>query len=63
MFSLDAEEQRKADAFIAETQKQNTGCSGGQYTYSFTPTTLGTITKITDNVSGRVHDLTDYNAW
>jgi hypothetical protein len=63
MFSLDAEEQRKAEVFIEETKSQHTGCSGGQYTYSFTPTTLGTITKLTDNVSGRVHDLTDYTGW
>lgn len=63
MFNLDAEEQAKVEAFVAETRSENTGCSGGQYTYSFTPTTLGTITKITDNVSGRVKDLTNYDHW
>lgn len=40
-----------------------TGASGGSYTYSFTPTSLGTAVKVTDNLSGETIDLTDYDSW
>lgn len=40
-----------------------TGIIGGNITYSFTPTGLGVITKITHKLTGEVLDLTDYDSW
>ena len=41
----------------------NDGASGGRFTYSFTPTSLGEILKITDNLCKKTLDLTDYDSW
>ena len=40
-----------------------TGAIGGQLTYSFTPTNLGVVVKVTDEFSNNTLDLTDYNDW
>lgn len=37
------------------------GCSGGAYTYSFTPTTLGLCVEVTNSVTKESIDLTDYS--
>lgn len=37
------------------------GAIGGGLTYSFTPTSLGLITKIEHSYTGEVLDVTDYN--
>lgn len=37
------------------------GAIGGDCTYSFTPTSLGMVTKVTSY--GQELDLTDYNLW
>lgn len=39
------------------------GCSGGQYTYMYTPTSLGGIYKIRHNLTENEIDLTDYENW
>lgn len=39
------------------------GAIGGRYTFSFTPTSLGLVTKVKDDISGEEIDLTDYNMW
>lgn len=39
------------------------GCSGGEYTYSFTPTSLGTIRRVTNNYTKESIDLTEYGDW
>lgn len=41
----------------------NTGAIGGLYTYSFTPTTIGIVIKITNNITGDILDLSDYDSW
>ena len=38
------------------------GAIGGRMTYSFTPTTLGTVTKVKCSC-GEERDLTDYDGW
>jgi hypothetical protein len=35
---------------------------GGSWTYSYTPTGLGTIVKVSCSCGGEI-DLTDYDAW
>jgi len=39
-----------------------TGASGGTYTYSFTPTTLGTVIHLSC-ACGKKEDVTDYRMW
>jgi len=39
------------------------GAAGGQYTYSFTPTSLGIVCRAHDAVTGTAVDLTDYESW
>ena len=73
MFTLTKEEYEKLDkwsklqdAIVAK--KQNSaepyyGAVGGAITYSFTPTSLGVITKVKHAVTKDVLDLTDYENW
>jgi hypothetical protein len=51
-------------------QKQNRpdgqayyGAIGGAYTYMYTPTGLGLIVKIKNNLTEEILDLTDYENW
>ena len=71
MFQLTDEQNKKLSDWI---QGQNNkvvekemgayyGCSGGAYTYSFTPTTLGMIVKVRNNFTKEEVDLTDYKEW
>jgi hypothetical protein len=39
------------------------GAIGGALTYSFTPTGLGTVVKVTEGFSNQTIDLTDYEDW
>lgn len=41
----------------------NIGAIGGAYTYSFTPTALGTIIKVSNAVTKQEIDLTDYESF
>lgn len=37
------------------------GAIGGAYTYSFTPTSLGMVVKVTNGLTNETIDLTDYD--
>lgn len=39
------------------------GAIGGYLTYEFTPTSLGTVVKVVNNITRDVLDLTDYGSW
>ena len=39
------------------------GAIGGDLTYSFTNTSLGTIITVTDKFTGEKLDVTDYDIW
>jgi len=39
------------------------GTIGGGYTFTFTPTGLGTVVKVKNCVTGEELDLTDYDSW
>ena len=55
--------------FICEDERGNkipyTGAIGGGITYSFTPTSLGTVVKVTwnDGTINETIDVTDYDMW
>lgn len=75
MFTLTKDQQSKLsiwksdqDKKIAEMQKRPEegpyyGASGGAYTYSFTPTTLGCCKVVTNSVTNESIDLSDYENW
>lgn len=39
------------------------GAAGGALTYSFTPTNLGTVVKVTEGFTNQTIDLTEYEDW
>lgn len=62
--------QQEIDAKVMKQQKGTDmefpggayyGANGGGYTYSFTPTSLGTVVKVINDLTGDVLDITDYN--
>lgn len=40
-----------------------TGAVGGEITFCFTPTSLGNVCVVTDQVTGEKINLTDYDSW
>ena len=44
-------------------QDNHGGAIGGRFTYSFTVTSIGTVIKVFDNVTGEEKDFTDYSDW
>lgn len=60
MFIIDDEQQKKLDEWKKHHKSVYTGAIGGRYTYSFTPTSLGVVIKVTDYVTKEVIDLSDY---
>jgi len=79
MFQLDKDQYEKLKAWreeqdlkVMEAQKGTDlehsgeayyGASGGAYTYSFTPTSLGCVVKVTNGATNDTIDLTDYDMW
>lgn len=65
-FSLDEEQESLLRVWLAEMEgrygDKYYGAIGGAFTYSFTPTSLGVIVKVT-HVDGGEIDLTDYMSW
>lgn len=72
-FVLDDLEKRRVKQFAAEQDKkaaqlQNSqhpryGASGGGYSYIFTPTGLGMIIHIRNNITNEEKDITNYSTW
>jgi hypothetical protein len=69
VFRLDTEELKKLAAWREEHDKtckyahpSKQGAIGGRLTYCFTPTSLGSVTKV-KCACGEEVDLTDYDAW
>lgn len=79
MFSLDKIQQEKLAAWkkaqdgkVMEQQKGTKfehpdeayyGCSGGAYTYEFTPTSLGLVVVVRNGMTEEEIDLSDYDSW
>ena len=62
-FELSDEQLKLLAKWQKKEKRRYLGAIGGSYTYSFTPTTLGTVIKVKDNSNGRELDLTDYDEW
>lgn len=65
--TADARHRQSGYGFLVDHFKAKgevyTGASGGNLTYSITPTSLGTAFKVHDAISGETLDLTDYENW
>lgn len=62
-FELDYDEKQLLANWMKLRPARNEGAIGGRYTYSFTFTSLGRITTVTDNCTKEVLDLTPYDSW
>lgn len=72
MFYLTPEEVVKAHNWMKAHDKEKhippgkefrySGAIGGAYTWSFTPTSLGTVCKVQCSCGERI-DITDYDLW
>lgn len=66
MFSLDSSQKAKLFEWMeSRNLGQYEGASGGRFTFSFTPTSLGVVTEVVDNLNKENNklDLTDYSGW
>lgn len=75
MFTLTKEQEDKLNAWADEQHRKNAekaaasgrlsvyGASGGAFSYTFTPTSLGLIVKVRNNLSGDELDLTEWDMW
>jgi len=64
MFDFDPEQLKKLSAWIGTKDlDEYSGASGGRFTYQFTPTSLGMVSKVIDNLKKDEIDLTDYTSW
>lgn len=65
MFNLTKEQIQKVNEWHKEQTKDKpyTGAIGGQFTYSFSPNNLGLVTKVKNELTGEVLDVTDYSDW
>ena len=66
MFSLNNSQKEKLREWMeSRNLGQYEGASGGRFTFSFTPTSLGVVTEVFDNLNKENNklDLTDYNEW
>lgn len=62
-FTLDNKQIAKFEAWRAEMwkRKDNPGAIGGQFTFKFIPTSIGTIVKVVYCHTNEELDLTDYD--
>ncbi len=63
MFHLSDVELKKINKFIKKHKKEEIGAIGGQFTYCFTPTSIGVAVVIKDSISGEELNVTDYDSW
>ena len=63
MFQLNEKERAAANEFIKKQDKPYAGPTGGQFSYIFTPTTIGCVIKVVNHFTGEECDVTDYENW
>lgn len=64
-FKIDGAEFEALTKWLARRPKKKAygGAIGGRYTYTFTPTGVGTVVKVTDALTNTTKDLTEYGDW
>jgi len=63
MFNLTKEQMEKLNKWLESNPPVARGAIGGSITYSFTPTSLGVVVKVKNDLSGAEIDLTEYENW
>jgi hypothetical protein len=61
--SLNQSQLQKLADWKSSHVNVGTGAIGGRYTYCYTPTSIGTILIVKDNVTNTQIDLTEYEEW
>jgi hypothetical protein len=59
-FNLTKEQYEKASIWMKEREKYS-GAIGGQFSFVFSPTSIGMVASVTDGNESL--DLTDYDLW
>ena len=62
-FYIDKEQRIKIREWYVKLPECDIGAIGGRLRYEFTPTSLGTVLKVTDSFSKTQIDVTDYKSW
>ena len=65
-FTLEKVEEETADKWIKKQKKKypHQGTTiGGRFSYKFTPTGLGCVVHIMDNLTGKQKEVTDISNW
>lgn len=62
-FVFESESQKKQYEDFCRNDKNYKGAIGGAITYSFTPTSLGQVFVVKNNLTGEILNLTDYASW
>ena len=60
-FKLTEQEWKVAEEFMEKHRAKNTGAIGGQFSISFTMTSIGDIATIIDDRTGEEKTLTDFS--
>lgn len=60
-FELSEQQEKLANEWIANRDREAHGPIGGRWSYRFTPTTIGVCVYLIDNASGDELDLTEYD--
>jgi len=64
MFALDTEQRITLRHWMDKKDlTKYGGAIGGRFTYSFTPTSLGVVTTVSDSIDKDEINLTDYESW
>jgi hypothetical protein len=63
MFSNLDIDKEKLQTWFGSKEPKYCGAIGGRFTYMMTPTSLGTVCKVRDNLDGDEIDVTDYDMW
>lgn len=62
-FTLSDEQYLRLASWYEDLPSAPVGAVAGRLTYQFTPTSLGDVVKVVDEVTKQQIDLTDYNLW
>lgn len=58
-FEISYQQEKKFNLWKSGHKKVDTGAIGGRYTFSFSPTSLGQVVTVKDEVTGEELDLTE----
>lgn len=63
VFEISPEQLVKIYDWMGMRKYQSRSVDGARFTYCFTPTSIGTVIKVIDEVTGDEFDASDYENW